>query len=352
MTTVAGELVVLNEELVRRLATVIRYQEADLINTIRFQSELERAQYLLESASNYSTILSLLDDAAALRDRFLKDEDRRPICAVIFDYVVYSCNDALQTVRNYTLRKEYLEKLLAHVGALIKGVVDLDTTDVAYVALLANEARLSRDITFEYLKQYNSVKSRNFSKWLKDSNLQFEDVVKRYQAELGYTGLFENLEDEQKLEVYEEIIEVSGRGKISTEKFTGVFKKLGIAVNILKAGSIVWDIYTAEQTLGEGTRDAIELAASIGGAMLGELVGAALATKLVGAQASTLFVTMAGIVGGIVGGFVIGLAAGALVALIFGSGGSAPISTDGFRCYVAEMPDGARLARQLSHQNN
>ncbi|KAM1359183.1 hypothetical protein ACFX2I_046157 [Malus domestica] len=37
---------------------------------------------------------------------------------------------------------------------------------------------------------------------------------------------------------------------------------------------------------------------------------------------------------------------------IFGSGGSGPLSTTGHQCYVAQLPDGKVLAREIAHRQS
>lgn len=151
--------------------------------------------------------------------------------------------------------------------------------------------------------------------------------------------------------MYEKIIEASGRGRVIVNQLSAALGVAGIAVLLFTAGMMVWDIFSSEHILQTAAHDAVVTVASVGGAMLGEVVGTALSTELVGVEASALFVLMAGIVTGIVGAFILGAFAGWLIDLIFGSGGSATLSTDGHRCYVAPMPDGVVLARQIAHQH-
>ena len=73
---------------------------------------------------------------------------------------------------------------------------------------------------------------------------------------------------------------------------------------------------------------------SADGEKLENIIGVAFPVKLACFQVMTVLVTVTGIVIGIAGAFILGEIAGWLIDLIIGSGGSAPLSTDGHRCYV------------------
>ncbi|KAK8923737.1 hypothetical protein KSP39_PZI019047 [Platanthera zijinensis] len=316
----ADNIAILNDEQLRRLAKLIYYQEVDATNNIKFSSEPELAKYLRDCKSNYDSVLGLLNSGGEVERKFQDDSTRAPISQDIFSYIVYCANSALQAVQNYTLRMNYLDKISKHATTLINGLQELDPENVINVRRLAKDAVLYRNAMLEYTRKNQSIASRNFSKWLKDSGLKFEELVERY--------------------VYEEIIEASGRGRVIVNQFSTAVGIAGIAVLLFTAGMMVWDIFSSEHILQAATRDAVVSAASIGGAMLGEVVGAALATDLVGVEASALFVLFAGIATSILGAFIIGGFVGWLIDLIIGSGGNATLSTDGLRSYVAPMPDG------------
>ncbi|KAM1717207.1 hypothetical protein COP2_025340 [Malus domestica] len=122
----------------------------------------------------------------------------------------------------------------------------------------------------------------------------------------------------------------------------------GIAVLIFSAG-IVWEIFSANNSLQTVARDAVTITTSIGGAMIREVVGVALVSMLTD---NGLLVLKAGITAGIAGVFLIGEFTTQLINVTFGSGGDAPLSTMGHRCYVAQLPDGSVLARQIAHQQS
>ncbi|KAM1513139.1 hypothetical protein ACFX1Z_024605 [Malus domestica] len=113
--------------------------------------------------------------------------------------------------------------------------------------------------------------------------------------------------------------------------------------------SIVWDIFSANNPLQTVARDAVTITTSIGGAMIREVVGVALVSMLTD---NGLLVLKAGITAGIAGVFLIGEFTTWLINVTFGSGGDAPLSTMGHRCYVAQLPDGSVLARQIAHQQS
>ncbi|KAK8943212.1 hypothetical protein KSP39_PZI008733 [Platanthera zijinensis] len=346
----ADNVAILKDEQLRRLARLIYFQEVDATNNIKFSSESELAKYLRDCKSNYDSVLGLLNSGGEVERKFQEDNTRAPIAQDICSYIVYCANSALQAVQNYTLRMNYLDKISEHATTLINGLQELDTENVINVRRLAKDAVLYRNAMLEYTRKSQSIASRNFSKWLKDTGLKFEELVESYQAKLKFDGPFENLENQQKLEVYEEIIEASGRGRVVVNEFSTAVGFAGIAILLFTAGIMVWDIFSSDHILLEATRDAVVGVASSGGAMLGQVVGAALGTALVGVAASPLFVLFVGIATSILGSFIIGEFAGWLIDLIIGSGGNATLSTEGLRSYVAPMPNGVVLARQIAHQ--
>lgn len=145
-------------------------------------------------------------------------------------------------------------------------------------------------------------------------------------------------------------MEISGRGRALDDTIKKIKDKAGKAVLLFNAGTIAWDIYTADHVLLAVTKNAIVEAAKIGGAKLGTIIGAAISTQLTGVEASAIFITMVGTLSSIVGAFILGAAAGWLVSLIIGSAEPPPKSTEDLQFYVAPMPDGAALARRIAHQ--
>ncbi|GFP99999.1 hypothetical protein PHJA_002144000 [Phtheirospermum japonicum] len=184
----------------------------------------------------------------------------------------------------------------------------------------------------------NPHASAEFSRYLRNIGIGFSELVRSYQIKLGYKGRFEDLEEEQKLEVYASIIEASGRLSVLSKDEGDIIKAKGrmkllkygsTALRIIDVGQIIWETFSSDHPITTATIEALVLAANIGGAAIGKLVGVAVATHLTGQAATTLFITAVGVATGFVGGFILGLAAGILFDLIIGSGGEKPLPTDG-----------------------
>ncbi|XP_022158729.1 uncharacterized protein LOC111025189 isoform X2 [Momordica charantia] len=152
-----SDLVILEGDQLRKLARIIRNQEANAIKNIKFQYEHELAQYLRASADNYESVIRLLDDNDVMKHTFKDDKTRSLIANDIFSYIVSSVNLGLQEVKNYALRVNYLRKISQH----------------------RNEIVQYRNYMLEYTRNRQSVAARSFSRYLKNSGIKFNDLLKR-----------------------------------------------------------------------------------------------------------------------------------------------------------------------------
>lgn len=143
----------------------------------------------------------------------------------------------------------------------------------------------------------------------------------------------------------------SGRGSIVAEVVDTSLAGVGAGVLILALGTMVWDIYLSDRPVETGVRDLMQIASGLGGAAIGEFVEAGLVAFATEVEIDSIFLACVGFVTGTVAAILIADAAAALIILIFGSGGSAPLNPGKHRCYVAPMPDGAALARQIAHNH-
>ncbi|XP_060672162.1 uncharacterized protein LOC107416216 [Ziziphus jujuba] len=361
----ASDIIFLPAAKLRVLAERIHLIERTNLADIQFASTTEEVVYLRISNSNLQSVGSILDASDAAVTKYASDAVRRPIASLIFAYTETCLNNALQIFNNYTVRKDNLDKITTHLQNLIKELDDLDTSNSADVTALTEKIEKFNEAITNYTKMTaNTRASEDFSRRLKDSGIDFPTLVRRYQANLGFSGQFEKLTDEQKILVYDSIIEASGRGKVLTHKVLkaisvpGSFRSnqlkditiedaFGKAVLLKNAAVITWDVFTAEHPIKAVTRDAIVIAANKGGALLGDIVSAAMVTLEV-AEASALFVTGVGFVVGFAAGFIVGQIAGAVFDAIFGSGGSDPLPNQDQLFYAATMPDGKELARLIA----
>ena len=155
--------------------------------------------------------------------------------------------------------------------------------------------------------------------------------------------------------MYNKIIEASGRGSIVAEWIDTSLAVAGKGLLLLTLVIMVWDIYSSEYPLETATRDAMTAAAGVAGAYIGTVVVAALETLAGDVAIDATFMACVGFIAGVGAAFIIAAAAGAVITWIFSSGGSsiesAPpnVRLDQNYCYVAPLPDGAAMARQIAH---
>lgn len=126
--------------------------------------------------------------------------------------------------------------------------------------------------------------------------------------------------------------------------------KTGKVFLVLNCGIMVWDIFTSNHIFEAITKHALMRVADASGVIVKKLVGAVLPTLVGVKAASKVFVLASAVIGSILGVFVIGPFVGWFVSYMFNSGGKYPLSTDGHHCYVASLPDGEAVARQIAHQ--
>ncbi|KAL6528765.1 hypothetical protein OROMI_028941 [Orobanche minor] len=357
----ASSTVFLKDEKLRQLAQLIRGQEVNNLYHITFPNLGEQLQYLRMANNNMATVNTILDECNLLREKYKADGVRGPIADQVLDYAEHCLNNALQLIRNYTMRSDYLDKMMDHHQQLFQALEDLDPSNRNAAAELTETIREYDELVMNFMRlNLNSHASAEFSRYLRNVGIGFNELVRSYQTKLGYPGRFEDLEEEQKLEVYAAIIEESGRLSVLAKHEGDVVEASSItyrkkkpslgsaAMFLIDVGLIIWDLYSSDHTITTATRQALVLAAEAGGAALGKLVGVAVATQLTGQAATTLFVTAVGLVGGFVGAFILGAVARVLFNLIFGSGGERPLPTDGFIVYVAPMPNGHDIAKQIA----
>lgn len=353
-----GDLVMLMEvSQLKKLALLLRNnEEAQITQAVKSQNE--RVKYLHSVNHAYNHAVDLLDDGSATRDKYAAaaagggGEAKASIAEDVLEYVKYGLNISMQNVRNCCLRVDCIGKIRAHYDSLVADLAGLHADDVANLRRLAKDTAMFKECMFEHCNKLRSgsarAMSKAFSMMLKQEGIKFPDLVKRHKNKLGFEGEFEHLTDAQKLEVYNSIIEESGRAKMPVKEM--VSTAAGVAVLLATAGLMVWDIFTAEHTVEAVLRNSLNALAEVGAFAVQVVVEGAVTEAVADLELGVFVVSMAGFVAGAVAGLLFVAVAGVLVDLIMGTGGNvAPPVTD-LKFHTATMPDGMQLAYIISHR--
>nr|BAJ86560.1 predicted protein [Hordeum vulgare subsp. vulgare]BAJ90781.1 predicted protein [Hordeum vulgare subsp. vulgare] len=354
-STMSGQPVELSPGQLHKLAELIHRQEVQKLQELKFESYAEQQNYLKDTRDARDKVYHILDTAQAMVTEAEADNDatKQEIAKDVYEYCTKAIGTSLKFIRSYNTRLTYLDKLKTHSDDLIKQLKLLDpVTQQKEAQRLALEAGMYKKAALENAEKFQHFIPNQFSKWLKDNKIKFEDLVTDNMAKLGFKGPFKNLGDIQKLQVYDNIIAAAGHGKPVVTYTFEALGKVGVAALVFTAAVMVWDIYTAEDKLQAGVRDAVNALTSVVDLVIGQVVNTAVRAGFaaLNIQIASAAVTVIGSVVGFGIGVLVGVAAGALLDLIFGSGTSNVQITDGLSgCRVAPMPDGLELARLIKH---
>ncbi|XP_051206155.1 uncharacterized protein [Lolium perenne] len=349
------ELVDLTPGQLRKLADLIHRQEVEKLQELKFQSYAEQQKYLHDAKYAHDKVCNILESTQEMitQTEAERDVTKQNIAKDVYDYCTKAIQISLQFIRSYNTRLAYLEKLKSHGDYLIKQLKWLNpATQQKEAQRLALEAGMYKKATLENAKKFQHFVPNQFSKYLKENKIKFEDLVQSNIAKLGFTGPFKKLDDIKKLQVYENIIAEAGQGKpVVTYSFEAL-GKVGVALLVFTAAAMVWDIYTAEDKLQAAVRDSVNALTAVVALEVGGVVNAAVEAGFVALdiEIASAVVTVIGAVAGFGVGVLIGIATSALLDTIFSSGTSKVKVTDGLTvCRVAPMPDGLQLARLVKH---
>ncbi|XP_044973651.1 uncharacterized protein LOC123441232 [Hordeum vulgare subsp. vulgare] len=351
----SGDLVDLSPGQLHKLADLIHRQEVQKLQELEFNSYAEQQKYLRDANDARDKVYHILDSARDMiaQTEAEKDATKQDIGKDVYDYCTKAIGISLQFIRSYNTRLTYLDKLKTHSDDLIKQLKFLNpATQQKEAQRLALEAGMYKKATLENAKKFQHFAPNQFSKWLKENKIMFEDLVQENMSKLGFRGAFKNLDDIQKLQVYDNIIAEAGQGKSVVTYSFEALGKVGVAVLVFTAAAMVWDIYTAEDKLEAAVRDSVNALTAVVNLEVGEIVTTAVEAGFVALDIEIASAAVT-VIGGVVGfgiGALIGIAAGALLDLIFSSGTSKVEITDGLTvCRVAPMPHGLELARLVKH---
>uniref|UniRef100_A0ACD6ABW6 Uncharacterized protein n=2 Tax=Avena sativa TaxID=4498 RepID=A0ACD6ABW6_AVESA len=336
-----------------KLADLIHLQEVEKLKELKFNSYAEQQKYLKDAKDARDKVYHILESTQEMITEAEKDASKEGIAKDVYEYCTKGIETSLKFIRSYSTRRTYLDKLKSHSDDLIHQLKWLNTaTQQKEAQRLALEAGMYKKATLENAKKFQHFLPNQFSKYLKENGIKFEDLVQSNMAKLGFTGPFKNLDDIHKLRVYENIIADAGQGKSVVTYTFEALGKAGVAFLVFTAAAMVWDIYTAEDKLQAAVRDSVNALTEVVGLEIGEVVDAAIGAGFVALdiEIASAAITVIGAVAGFGIGALIGIAADSLLDLIFSSGTSKVHITDGLKvCRVAPMPDGLQLARLVKH---
>jgi hypothetical protein len=340
-----------------KLADLIHQQEVENLKLLKFKSYAEQQKYLNDAKDARDKVYHILESTREMimQTEAEKDATKEGIAKDVYEYCKKGIETSLKFIRSYNTRLTYLDKLKSHCDDLIKQIKLLNpATQQKEAQRLALEAGMYKKAMLENAKKFQHFLPNQFSKFLKENGIKFEDLVQRSIAKLGFKGPFKNLDDIQKLQVYENIIAEAGHGKSVVTYSFEALGNVGVAFLLFTAAAMVWDIYTAEDKLQTAVRDSVNALTAVVGLQIGEVVNVAIEAGFgaLDIEIASAAVTVIGAIAGFGIGVLIGAATGALLDLIFHSGTSNVKITDGLSgCRVAPMPDGLKLARIVKIKN-
>ncbi|XP_021751293.1 uncharacterized protein LOC110716949 [Chenopodium quinoa] len=349
--------ILVDDKQLRRLAKLLLNREESLMANI--ESGPERNKYLKQCNESYDKVISLLENANDIKSKYedhrTKAEDHKTkadVAETIHYYLKYAINMSMQCIRNCCLRASAVSKISTHYTEMAAKLLETDPGDMVEIQRLFEEAELYAKQTLETAENCRSGSARAlskiFSQSLKDTGTTFPEMLNDYKNRLGYTSIeFEELEDAQKILVYNSIITDSKRAVLPTlETLAG---GAGVAVLLVCAGLMVWDIFTAEHQLEAVLTNALSAISEIGAFTVQVLVEAAVSEAVADLELGVFVVAVSGFVVGTASGLLFIAASGFLVDLIFESGGKKPPPVEGQHFYSTIMPDGMAIANQIAY---
>ncbi|CAL4905572.1 unnamed protein product [Urochloa decumbens] len=354
MSLSRGELVDLSPGQLHKLAELTHRQEVEKLKALKFDSYADRQKYLKEAKDARDKVYHILESTQEMIAEAGEDATKQEIAKDVYEYCTKGIGTSLQFIRSYNTRLTYLDKLKDHSDDLIKQLKWLNpATQQKEAQRLALEANMYKKATLDYAKKLQHFVPNLFTKWLKENKIVFEDLVQSNMTKLGFKGPFKNLNDIQKLQVYDNIIVQAGQGKPVVTYTFEALGKVGVAFLVFTAAAMVWNIYTAEDKLEAAVRDSVNALTGVVTLVIGEVVTTAIEAGFVALniQIASAAVTTIGAVAGFGIGVLIGIAAGALLDLIFSSGTTKVQITEGLSpCRVSPMPDGLELAHTIKNK--
>lgn len=167
----------------RKLAELIHRQEVEKLKELQFTSYAEQQKYLRDAKEARDMVDHILVSTQEMvtQAEAEKDTTKQDIAKDVYEYCTKGIQTSLQLIRSYNTRHTYLDKLKSHSDDLIKQLKWLDpSTQLKEAQRLALEASTYKKAVLETAEKFQHFVPNQFSRWLKDNNIKFEDLVQRY----------------------------------------------------------------------------------------------------------------------------------------------------------------------------
>lgn len=180
------------------------------------------------------------------------------------DLQVESTNFGLRFIRDARVRFDYMQqtKKLANEFSARVAKGEIAPREAA------EQVNLLRNEIMEAQRMKSSDIGRALAVKLKTSGLSLDELCEKYALRF-YESSFETLNQNAKNRVYLEIVESSGRSRISVNKSALKFSRLGRAFWIATIGIAVYKVYEAENKLKEVARQGVVIGTGVAGGMAG-----------------------------------------------------------------------------------
>lgn len=285
----------------RRLIERLYVKEGHAILSTKYRSTSAQLRDDQSRKSAYNKATSLLD--MELEETSEANDLREKARETIWQYARGALRNSVENIRNMNLRCQYVQKIRENA---IHWKIELGDagTDIDEIRAIADKAAAARNFTLEATRAKISKTGVAFSRWLKETGIDFQRLLDYYTEKHFPNRSFISLESENKIRVYASIVEASGRSNAIVNFSSKAFGALGVVSMIVILGAITWDVVESSNPILTAVEDSLEAGAGIVGGIVGTELGA-----LFGTCGGPLGIFIGGVIGGLIGGFGAGLAA-------------------------------------------
>ena len=292
----------------RQLATTVYGREHSAISKTRFSSTTDRlkALHFAKDARDQAHQLLEVEDNAlpptTPEQKRASEEVWKRVRAYLWG--------AINAIRNMQLRSEYIGKIKSQALSATAEIGvhgPLDDAKLKRLKALTDQAIKDRNGVMVTTRSKLTKSSPKFSEWLKSEGMTFDKLADKYAQHI-YGKIFKELVGTAKkvIRVYAGIIKAAGRSNEIVDALSMVEDGLSMALIIILAGTVVWDVTSACDPVTQAIRDVwVKMEGAAGGFTGYTLASTAISSLLVGRGVAQATAAAVALIGGIVAGFVL-----------------------------------------------